>query len=105
MLAIKDGKVVGIVNDDVRIIEEGGVIKKENKEYRQYECTHCQTKLIKEMAIFQYDGQIVCLEGMNVKYARTENGKCEGCVFENYEFSSNVCITACKPNYKFELAE
>ena len=108
MLAIKDNKIIGVFDGDVQIKEEGGVIKEDNQFYTKYEHTNAQKKLIKEMEMCQWEGKIIELAGMNVKYVKIENGKCEECPFsasknDSWDITMEACMDKCKNGYRFEI--
>lgn len=108
MLAIKNNKIVGIFDEEVEIKEEGGVIKEDNQFYTKYEHTDAQKKLIKEMEMCQWEGKIIEISGMNVKYVKRENGKCEECPFsvsknDSWDTTMEACMDRCKPGYRFEI--
>src|SRR5574344_1071240 len=108
MLAIKNNEIVGIFDEEVEIKEEGGVIKADNQFYTKYEHTDAQKKLIKEMEMCQWEGKIIEISGMNVKYVKRENGKCEECPFsvsknDSWDTTMEVCMDRCKPGYRFEI--
>lgn len=108
MLAIKDNKIIGVFSEDVQIKKEGGVIKEDNQFYTKYEHTNAQKKLIKEMEKCQWEGKIVEIAGMNVKYVKVENGKCEECPFsvsksDDWDITLDACMGKCKTGYRFEI--
>lgn len=108
MLVIKDSKIIGIFNEEVQIKEEGGVIKEDNQFYTKYEHTDAQKKLIKEMEMCQWEGKIIELVGMNVKYVQAKNLKCEECPFsvsksDDWDVIMEACMGKCKKGYRFEI--